>query len=273
MAESSIEFLPSFEARPKITNVVFDFDGTVSILRQGWQYTMQRMFLEILPQREGSDHEALKTELFTEILGFNGKQPIHQMRAFAERVASEGQGALTGEEYLKDYAQRLRAEIDQRIERIRNGLAIDDEYVVHQARKVLDLMRAKGLRISLLSGTNEDFVREEAELLGLTDYFNAGIFGGTKDPTKFSKEAVYDRIMRDEGIAGENLLSIGDGPVEIRITKELKGLAVAVASDELDNGSGRVHPEKRQVLVDAGADVVIPDYRDAGELMQKIFQS
>ena len=43
----------------------------------------------------------------------------------------------------------------------------------------------------------------------------------------------------------------------------LCGSMVAVASDEANNGSGRVDPWKRQRLLGVGADAVIPDYRDA----------
>jgi phosphoglycolate phosphatase len=41
------------------------------------------------------------------------------------------------------------------------------------------------------------------------------------------------------------------------------GLAVAVASDEAHNGSGRVDEWKRRRLLGVGADAVIPDFRDA----------
>jgi len=51
--------------------------------------------------------------------------------------------------------------------------------------------------------------------------------------------------------------------VEIQNTKEVGGLAVAVASDEANNGSGRFDEWKRQRLLGVGADVVIPDFRDA----------
>ena len=46
------------------------------------------------------------------------------------------------------------------------------------------------------------------------------------------------------------------------------GLAVAVASDEAHNGSGRVDPWKRERLLGVGADVVIPDFRDAAPLLE-----
>ena len=126
---------------------------------------------------------------------------------------------------------------------------------------------------NVLSGTDEDFVREETELLGLTHYFDGGIFGGTPDPAHFSKERVYADLMKRDGIRGDNLLSFGDGPVEIKSTAQLGGLPVAVASDECANGSGKVHAEKRAVLVGAGAEIVIADYRDAANLLSVLLGS
>jgi hypothetical protein len=49
-------------------------------------------------------------------------------------------------------------------------------------------------------------------------------------------------------------------------------LAVAVASDEAQNGSGQVDEWKRQRLLGVGADVVIPDYRDAEPLLGRLFE-
>ena len=45
---------------------------------------------------------------------------------------------------------------------------------------------------------------------------------------------------------------------------------MAVASDEANNGSGNVDQWKRNRLLGVGADVVIPDYRDAGDLLPVI---
>ncbi len=78
---------------------------------------------------------------------------------------------------------------------------------------------------------------------------------------------VIDRIIADNRIAGGQLLSFGDGYVEIENTKQVGGLAVAVASDEANNGSGRIDEWKRRRLLGVGADVVIPDFRDAVELV------
>ncbi|MGB0583186.1 MAG: HAD family hydrolase [Limisphaerales bacterium] len=267
MSASTIQFLSGFEPRPEASHVVFDFDGTLSLLRQGWPRTMLEMFLELLTPLENEDRAALEAELVTEILSFNGKQPIHQMRAFAERVKARGGAAEVPEDYLAAYAKRLREGINERIDAIRTGRKDRDDFVLHGGRALLERLRDEGFTLFLLSGTNEDFVREEAELLGLTEFFHAGLYGGTKDPKDFSKERVYDRIMSEQGITGANLLSIGDGPVEIRATLERGGLAVAVASDEVNNGSGVIDPDKRAVLAAAGAQVMLPDYRDANELL------
>ena len=264
------EYLESFAPRPAASHVVFDFDGTLSLLRQGWPSTMLAMFIEILMPADHKERAALESELTTEILSFNGRQPIHQMRAFAARMQSRVGQARSPEDYLSEYATRLRIGINTRIESVRNGSAAPDSFVLHGARKLLEHLRDSGFTLYLLSGTNENFVREEAELLGLTHFFAAGLFGGTPDPKDFSKERIYDRIMGKAGITGDNLLSFGDGPIELRATVERGGLPIAVASDEINNGSGRIDQDKHTVLTGAGAAAVIPDYRHAFELMDRI---
>ena len=67
---------------------------------------------------------------------------------------------------------------------------------------------------------------------GLTPYFGQRIYGAQDDYKTFSKKMVIERILRENEIRGESLLSFGDGYVEIENTKEAGGLAVAVASDE-----------------------------------------
>ena len=78
---------------------------------------------------------------------------------------------------------------------------------------------------------------------------------------------VIDRILQENAIPGDRLLAFGDGYVEIENTKGVGGLAVAVASDEAHNGSGQLDQWKRQRLLGVGADLVIPDYRDASALL------
>src|SRR5208337_3044859 len=123
----------------------------------------------------------------------------------------------------------------------------------------------------LASGTDEQYVKQEAELLDVTRYFGRHIYGALDNFKDFSKQMVIARILSENQISGEQLLSFGDGYVEIQNTKEVGGLAVAVASDEAHNGSGQFDEWKRQRLLGVGADVVIPDFRDANALLDCLF--
>lgn len=145
-----------------------------------------------------------------------------------------------------------------------------DDCLVHGARPFLESLHRRGLPLYLASGTDEVFVKQEAELLDLTRYFGRHIYGALDDYKQFSKKIVIERILRENHIPGGQLLSFGDGYVEIQNTKEVGGLAVAVASDEANNGSGRFDEWKRQRLLGVGADVVIPDFRDVQPLLQLI---
>jgi phosphoglycolate phosphatase-like HAD superfamily hydrolase len=142
---------------------------------------------------------------------------------------------------------------------------------VYGARPLLETLHRRGLTLYLSSGTDEAFVKEEAGLLDVSRYFGRHIYGALDDYKNFSKKMVIERILRENSIPGERLLSFGDGYVEIQNTKEVGGLAVAVASDEANNGSGRMDAWKRQRLLSVGADVVIPDFRDAEPLLERIF--
>ena len=147
-----------------------------------------------------------------------------------------------------------------------------DDLLVHGSRPFLELLQRRGLPLYLASGTDEVFVRQEADLLDITRYFGRHIYGAVDDYKQFSKKLVIERILRENRIPGERLLSFGDGYVEIQNTKAVGGLAVAVASDEAHNGSGQIDQWKRSRLLGVGADVVVPDYRDGEALLNCLFQ-
>jgi len=265
-----VEFSPGFSPRPQVSHVVFDFDGTLSWLRYGWPELMRQVFLEQLPGSAGNADAAFRELLLEDILTLNGKATIHQMRRGVERLRERGAQPPAPEELQEEYQRRLDAVIQERTEAILKGQARRDDFVVHGARGLLEALSGRGLRLIILSGTVEHRVRQEAELLDLARYFGSHIYGGTADVAQSSKRAVISRLLREEGIAGEHLLSFGDGVVEIEVTRAAGGLAVGVASDEEQNGSGVLQPQKHKVLAAARADVLIPDYRDAAALMNCI---
>jgi len=267
-----VEFSPGFAPRPQISHVLLDFDGTLSLIREGWPEVMLPMFVEMLPSRPGETEEARRRLLFEDIMRLNGKQTIYQMIQLAERIKERGGEPKEPLWYKGEYLRRLQERIGSRIDGIRKGILPRDSFLVSGARELLEQLQRRKLRLYLASGTDEIFVREEAELLDLTRYFGEHIYGAKDDYKTFSKKMVIERILRENQIQGEQLLAFGDGYVEIQNTKEAGGLAVAVASDEAHNGSGRMDDWKRQRLLGVGADVVIPDFRDAGALLERIFR-
>lgn len=269
--QGRVELSGSFRARPQISHVLFDFDGTLSLIREGWPEVMVPMFVEMCPAMAGENEAQRRQLLYEDIMRLNGKQTIYQMIQLAERIRERGGAPQDPLWYKKEYLRRLDERIASRIESVRSGKVAREQFLLHGSLALLDDSKRRGLRLYLASGTDEEFVRREAELLGLTSYFGEHIYGALDNYKSFSKKMVIDRILRENGIRGEQLLSFGDGYVEIENTKEVGGLAVAVASDEANNGSGNFDEWKRRRLLDVGADVVIPDYRDAGLLLKMIF--
>ncbi len=266
-----VEFAPHFSPRPHIRHVLFDFDGTLSLIREGWPQVMVPMFAEILPPLPGETDEQRRQLAFEDIMRLNGKQTIYQMIQLAERVRERGGTPRDPLEYKHEYLRRLDLRIAERIEALTSGRRSPEDFLVHGARAFLDLLVRRGLTLYLASGTDEPFVRREATLLDLDRYFGPRIYGALDDYRSFSKKMVIERILRDNAIPGDALLAVGDGYVEIENTREVGGMALAVASDEANNGSGRFDDWKRQRLLGVGADLVIPDFRDAAALIEVIF--
>jgi phosphoglycolate phosphatase-like HAD superfamily hydrolase len=268
-----IEFAPAFAPRAEISHVLFDFDGTLSLIREGWPEVMVPMFVEMLPALPGETDAARRQLCLDDIMRLNGKQTIYQMIQLAERIKERGGTPREPLWYKHEYLHRLDERIRHRVEGLRCGELRADDLLVHGARTLLELLGQRGLPLYLASGTDEVFVKQEAGLLDLTRYFGRHIYGALDDYKQFSKKMVIERILRENKISGEQLLSFGDGYVEIQNTKDVGGLAVAVASDEAHNGSGRFDEWKRQRLLGVGADVVIPDFRDATPLLECLFAS
>jgi len=265
-----VEFAEAFAPRPEISHVLFDFDGTLSLLREGWPEVMVPMFVEMLPPRPNETESTRRQLALDDIMRLNGKQTIYQMIQLCERVRERGGQPREPLWYKREYLRRLDARIGGRIEGLRQGKIQPQQFLVFGARQTLAELKRRGLELYLASGTDEPYVKQEAALLDIDRYFGPRIYGALDDYKSFSKRMVIERILNQNQISGSELLTFGDGYVEVENTREIGGLAVGVASDEAHNGSGRMDQWKQQRLLGAGAHVVIPDYRDASALLQII---
>jgi phosphoglycolate phosphatase-like HAD superfamily hydrolase len=134
---------------------------------------------------------------------------------------------------------------------------------------LLEELKARGLILVLASGTEVTHVRREADLLGLTSYFDGRLFAPDGNDSRFSKRLVIERALREYGLCGEELVGFGDGVVETEEVRRVGGVAVAVASQEPP--ARGVNARKRERLIRAGADAVIPDYTGHKRVLRWLF--
>ena len=255
----------------EISHAIFDFDGTLSWLRHGWPTTMLNSFLCHTSEKWQNDTN-LHAELLADILSLNGKPSIYQLARCCERAKAAGIETAAAEIILAKYLLQMRSIVNERLALIRSGSQPASDFIVWNALRALEGLRSREVKLIILSGTAEEDVRLEAEILGLTSYFGDQIYGSPAQGT-FSKKDIIEQIMGEEQIEGRHLLAFGDGPVEIGFTKAVGGLAIGVASDEELNGSHRIDLAKRKQLLAAGADVIIPDYAEVDALLAMVFST
>jgi len=265
-----VEWAETFQPRPDVRHVLFDFDGTLSLIREGWPDVMIPMFMEMLPRHVKETDEQIRKLLFEDIMRLNGKQTIYQMIQFADRVCERGGQAREPLWYKHEYIKRLEVRIQDRVEGLQMGIIQRESLLVHGVIEILENLQERGMNLYLASGTDEAYVKREAALLGVESYFNSHIYGALDNYKNFSKKMIIERILQENDVTGGALLGFGDGYVEIQNTVEAGGFAVGVASDEANNGSGDFDEWKRKRLLGVGAHGIIPDFRDADPLLKVI---
>jgi phosphoglycolate phosphatase-like HAD superfamily hydrolase len=256
--------------RGRFRSVLFDFDGTLSLIREGWPQVMIPMMVDVLRQTGTAETDAELTAAVEEfVMRLNGKQTIYQMIQLADEVRRRGARPLEPLAYKHRYHELLMQRIEGRLTALATRQTPPEAWTVPGSHAFLDSLRRRGLNLYLASGTDLKYVRHEAELLGVAPYFGANIHGALDDYQNFSKKMVIEHLLRDHGLRGEELLAFGDGFVEIEEVKRVGGVAVAVASDEVNRAG--VDAWKRNRLIQAGADIVIPEYRRHERLLEFLF--
>jgi phosphoglycolate phosphatase len=250
--------------------VLFDFDGTVSLIRSGWVQVMVPMMVEILLDlKTGETEEELHAIVEDYVGRLTGRQTMYQMIEFARQIEVRGGTPLDPLEYKRLYYARLDGLIQDRIAGLRNGHTPPDRWIVPGGRRLLETLRERGLKMYLASGTDQAYMREEARLLAVDHYFDGGVFGALDDYKSFSKKILIEGLIASSEFRGDQFLGFGDGYVEIENVKQVGGVAVGVATDE--PYCVQVDAAKRQRLAGVGADWIVPNYNCYEELMGALF--
>src|SRR5690606_23779954 len=269
MSPSEIEIVNPHYARGPFRAAIFDFDGTLSLLRRNWQDVMIPMMVdELAATGTPETRDDLRKAVEEFVMRLNGRQTIYQMIQLAEEIARRGGTPLDPLTYKRRYHDLLWREVGARGEAGKTGAVPAEAMTVPGSRELLTYLRDRGVTLYLASGTDLNYVEDELNTLGLAEFFGPHVYGALDDYKKFSKAMVIARIIEETGVRGHELLGFGDGFVEIEEVKKVGGLAVGVASNETTRQG--INAWKRERLIRAGAELIIGDYRQLDSLMAEI---
>lgn len=256
-----------------VKHVVLDFDGTISLIRDGWQNIMVPMMVDIIQNetKTNETREQLETIVVDFVDKLTGKQTIFQMMQLGEEVEKRGGKPKDPLDYKDEYNRRLLPIVNQRISDLSSGTVSPDKLRVNKSLEFLKKLHDLDIACYLASGTDVEFVKHEANLLGVSEYFTGGIYGALREYKKFSKAMVIQKILNDFNLSGNELLIIGDGYVEIENAKAVNAIAVGVAS--VEDNIYNMNADKRERLIRAGADIIINDFREGNKLLEYLFSS
>ena len=257
--------------RGRLKYALFDFDGTVSLLREGWQHVMGPLMIEMICG-DAAVPEGLHEEVQDYISESTGIQTILQMEALVEMVRAKG---MVPEDKILDplgykniYNERLMVRVNERIAALAAGDLSLEEATVRGSLDFVKKLHDRRLTMYIFSGTDRDDVRNEAALVTAAPYFQE-IWGAINSFKDYNKEKVLKEIIANHDLHGSEVLICGDGPVEIRHGHANGCITIGVASNELEgHGWDEV---KRERLIKAGADIMIPDFSETDALIDYLF--
>jgi phosphoglycolate phosphatase len=250
--------------------VLFDFDGTLSLVRSGWMNVMVPMMIEILATcGTGETEDELRLVVEDFVWRLTGQETVYQMIELADQVRKRGGTPRDPLAYKHQYLELLWTRIRDRIEALRSGDAAPDDYLVPGSRRLLESLRARGMTLYLASGTDEEYMKDEARLLDVERYFDGGVFGALDDYKSFSKGILIRRILASAQFRGDEFLGFGDGYVEIEEVKKVGGVAVGTATAEPECRT--IDGWKRSRLIGVGADLIVPNFLEHDALLRTLF--
>jgi len=274
LAGSEIEIIRECPRTKPVGHAIFDHDGTISVLRQGWEKIMEPMMLKVIlgPKISAVSIEVYKhaiEDIRTFIDKTTGIQTLAQMKGLISLVREYGfmpeKEILDEHGYKAIYNQALLEMVKGRVEKLERGELDASDYEIKGARKFLETLHGRGVTLYLASGTDEADVKAEAAVMGYAHLFKGGIHGAVGDLKVEAKRVVLERIINSGHLSGEDLVVVGDGPVELREGRKRGAFCLGVASNELVRYG--LDLTKRARLIRAGADIIVPDFSQTDRIL------
>jgi len=275
LPHTEIEIVTKWKEKPQIKHAIFDHDGTISTLREGWELIMGPMMIKAILgdkflEADESLYQKVKARSDEFIDKTTGIQTLVQMKGLIELIREFGcvpeDKILDEFGYKQIYNDELLIMVKVREEKFLKGELSLEDFTLKNAVPFLQKLHDAGVKLYLASGTDEADVKSEARVLGYDHLFEGRIYGAVGDITKEAKKIVLDRILDSIGeSAFGTIATFGDGPVEMRETKKREGIAIGIASNELRRYG--LNENKRTRLIKAGADIIVPDFSQIPQLL------
>ena len=272
---TEIEYVGDLPRDLAIEHCIFDHDGTISTLREGWETVMEPMMVRAIL---GPECDSASAALFAEVTRkvrrlidrTTGIQTLMQMKGLVDLVRASGfvpeSEILDEHGYKKIFNGDLMKLIRRRVEKLASGELQPADFQIKNAGRMLEELRKRGVRLYLASGTDQADVVAEAAAMGYAHWFEGRIFGSVGDIKADAKKMVLERIVREHKLAGHQFATFGDGPVEMRETQKVGGLCIGIASDELRRFGWNL--TKRTRLIRAGATLLAPDFSQMSAILK-----
>ena len=175
MRNQKLKLLHKWPADIRIRYAIFDNDGTISTLREGWEQIMAPMMIRaVLGEKYKEADESLyfkvKSAVYELIDKTTGIQTLKQMKILQGLIREFGfvpeDQMLDESGYKEIYNNDLMEMVRKREEKLKNGELSIEDFTIKSSVPFLKTLHDKGIRLYLTSGTDEADVKHEAGVLG-----------------------------------------------------------------------------------------------------------
>lgn len=249
--------------RLKKITFVFDFDGTISLLRREWPYVMGAFFSKILGEALGKDEKEMRPEVDRYVESSIGIETIFQTEWLARRVRDAGKVSKSPVEYKHAYLKILEERMRHSKEDIERDPSSAVNWLVPGFLEIISYLNRLDPtpEIWIASGTDTQAVQKELSTLKIEGLDR--IVGAVDRAESPKRKAIQEACALGPTVV------VGDGPTEIRYALEFGGLPVGIAFDE---SRKMLDPQKRRRLMAAGAWTIAEDHLETLQLVKTLFE-
>lgn len=246
---------------------LFDFDGTISTLRHGWEQIMFDYVYEQLHQYYIGEDEELTNKIRKFIHDTTGVQTIFQMQWIVEQVKLVGGKPLDQWEYKDGYNNALLEVVRNRVDDLLQGKTKPVDFRIPGSKEFIEKLVGKDIKCFIASGTDDADIKKEMKAIEV-EYLFEDSKGAPYRKIACPKEAVYRKLTDKLSYKPNEILVVGDGRVEINLGATNGSLTLGVACDEYSLKG--IDLMKRERLINAKAHAIVTDFTDYNSLLDWI---